>query len=256
MARSMTVCIHAACRDPPASDGRDGFHGQRLEMTGERVVEQRARPACPQPLHDVLAAHAQLVQDTAGQERRTVVPHAAVGEHAVTVPDEMRAHGRDGVEPRGVRQLLIEDREVHIEAFAGSRGNALVEAAFEVDHHVDAVRGDVGPVLDDRGNEEPALVINLEECHGFAGLYAASQRPMSFSARMPERMPPRQRPRLRAAADRKDATTAACRPIGIGSCMTRYASSVDEGQPTSAIRTIVNNTATIMNATPPYEPAT
>src|SRR5262245_25651100 len=82
------------------------------------------------------------------------------------------------------------------------------------------------------------------------------QRPMSSSAATPDRMPPMHSARLAAAAAANEAVIAAMAPARIGSPVTRYHISLDEGQPTSAITTIVKSTATIMNATPPYEPAT
>src|SRR5262249_55179307 len=79
---------------------------------------------------------------------------------------------------------------------------------------------------------------------------------ISFSARTPERMPPSQSAMLIEAAAAKPPAIAAAARGGTGRRVTRYHRIADEGHPTSAMSPIVKRTAAIMNATPPYEPAT
>src|SRR6185503_17183334 len=62
--------------------------------------------------------------------------------------------------------------------------------------------------------------------------------------------------RLITTAVPRHAAVAACVIADIGTWAARYQRKTDEGQPIRAISRIMNETARIMKATPPYEPAT
>ena len=74
-----------------------------------------------------------MVQDPTGDQRRPVETHSAMREDAVPVADQVRAERRHRFEPRQVRKLLIENREVDVKAGARRRRNALVQPPFQVD---------------------------------------------------------------------------------------------------------------------------
>src|SRR5204863_7091781 len=97
----------------------------------------------------------------AGHEGGAVEAHPAVRQHAVAAADELRAKRADRLEPRQRRQLLVEDREVDVEAALRRGGDALIEAAFHVDDGVDAERGDGTPLADGRRDVEAAVIVDL-----------------------------------------------------------------------------------------------
>src|SRR5690349_13144883 len=73
---------------------------QRPQVFSEYLVEQRPGPPLAQPLDDGWAAHAEVVQDPARHERRTVESHAAVREDAMSAPYQLRAELRHRLETR------------------------------------------------------------------------------------------------------------------------------------------------------------
>jgi len=93
-----------------------------------------------------------------------------VGENAVTAADQVRAEECHRLETSRIRQLLVVDREVDVQTRIGSRGDVLVQTAFEIDHDVDAVGGDTLPIGNRRRDEEESGVVDLEEVHPAKGI--------------------------------------------------------------------------------------
>jgi hypothetical protein len=108
-------------------------------------------------------------EDQAGQERRAVEPHAAVGEDRLAARDEVGTEPRQAVQLREVGEILVEDREVDVENLVGGRRDAVVEVPLEVEDDRDPVLGERPPVLDARREIEAAVVVEAAEIHGFAG---------------------------------------------------------------------------------------
>src|SRR5213075_3590850 len=99
----------------PARRG-PGATSERLEIGSEPLVEERPGTALAQPGHGVPAGHPETLEDESGQESRTIEPHPAMREDAMASLHERGPHFCERMELREVRKLLVEDREVDVEA--------------------------------------------------------------------------------------------------------------------------------------------
>src|SRR4051812_46001432 len=134
-------------------------------MRGEELVEERAWAAGAEPLDGLWSAHAKSQQDEAGDQGRAIESHSAVRQDALAGLDEPGAEISDGIQLRQVGKVLVEDREVNVKHLVRNGRDAVIEAAVEIDHRVDAALLKRCPVVDGRRDEERAGVIDLIELH-------------------------------------------------------------------------------------------
>src|SRR5437867_12318582 len=95
----------AACRGSklPPRKRCQGTALQKLEVhqiLRKYLVEESARPARADALHDLRTGHAALVEDDAGAERRALESHSAVRQHVASRANDLRAERADGFAAR------------------------------------------------------------------------------------------------------------------------------------------------------------
>src|SRR5262245_9784706 len=85
----------------------------------------------------------------------------------MAVGDEGGAQPRDRAQLRQAGKLLIVvfERKIDVHAMVGDGRYAGVEPAFEIDDDVDPSPRDRFPVVQRRGNEQPAVVVDLKKVH-------------------------------------------------------------------------------------------
>ena len=81
--------------------------------------------------------------------------------------DQRRGQPRDRPQLRHVRQPLVVviEREVDVQAPVRGGRDARIESTFEIDDGVDPVPRHGGPVLDCCRDEQPPVVVDLEQVH-------------------------------------------------------------------------------------------
>ena len=77
--------------------------------------------------------------------------------------DQLRPKRADRVEARHVRQLLVVDGEVDVQAAFRRRRNAFIEAGVHVDDGIDAEVGEGSPFADGGGDKQLSLFVNAVE---------------------------------------------------------------------------------------------
>lgn len=103
-------------------------------MRREDVVEQRPGAPLPKALHDLGAGHPKAIQDSTGDEGRSIEPHAAMRKNTFAAFNQVCAERRDRFQLSKVGKILVKDREIDVQAASGDGGNAFVETTLEIDH--------------------------------------------------------------------------------------------------------------------------
>jgi len=108
--------------------------------------------------------HAELDEDQARDERRSIESHPTVRQDAVAIGDERGAEPGDRAQLRQAGKLLVVvvDREVDIQTMIRHRRDARVEPAFEIDDNVNPAPCDRLPLLQRRGDEQTPVVVDLK----------------------------------------------------------------------------------------------
>jgi hypothetical protein len=86
-----------------------------------------------------------------------------VGKHFLPVPYEPRAKFHDGMQTDEIGKLLVVDVMVDVENVSWTRGNPLVQRAFQIDDDLDATLMDGRPICDHGRDEEALLIVNRKQ---------------------------------------------------------------------------------------------
>ncbi len=133
------------------------------EIIREHLVVQRPRPSLAAAIDGTGGLRPKVPEDQRRHQRRAIQPHPAMREDAVAGADQVGAECRDCVEAGQVGKLAVVDRKVDVEEVAGDLGDALIDAAFEIDDGVDLAIENRLPVFDGGGEEKLFVIVDGDD---------------------------------------------------------------------------------------------